>query len=72
MFADLHMHTRFSDGSDDARSFIENIKKSGVTVFALTDHDTVDGIEAIRAKLSDCDAFEIQTVHGLGYKAVIK
>ena len=53
MFADLHMHTRFSDGSDDARSFIENIKKSGVTVFALTDHDTVDGIEAIRAKLSD-------------------
>lgn len=53
MFADLHMHTRFSDGSDDARSFIENIKKSNVTVFALTDHDTVDGIEAIRAELSD-------------------
>lgn len=53
MFADLHMHTRFSDGSDDARSFIENIKKSGVTVFALTDHDTVDGIEAIRAELPD-------------------
>lgn len=53
MFADLHMHTRFSDGSDDARSFIENIKKSDVTVFALTDHDTVDGIEAIRSELSD-------------------
>lgn len=53
MFADLHMHTRFSDGSDDAYSFIENIKKSGVSVFALTDHDTVDGIEAISAALSD-------------------
>ena len=26
----------------------------------------------LRAKLSQCDAFEIQTVHGLGYKAVIK
>lgn len=26
----------------------------------------------LRAKLSDCSAFEIQTVHGLGYKAVIK
>ena len=26
----------------------------------------------LRAKLSDCDSFEIQTVHGLGYKAVIK
>ena len=26
----------------------------------------------LRAKLSECRAFEIQTVHGLGYKAVIK
>lgn len=26
----------------------------------------------LRQKLSDCDAFEIKTVHGLGYKAVIK
>ena len=26
----------------------------------------------LRAKLADCEDFEIQTVHGLGYKAVIK
>ncbi|MBP3645603.1 MAG: response regulator transcription factor [Clostridia bacterium] len=26
----------------------------------------------LRSKLSDCDAFEIKTVHGLGYKAVLK
>jgi DNA-binding response OmpR family regulator len=26
----------------------------------------------LRSKLSDCNDFEIQTVHGLGYKAVIK
>ena len=26
----------------------------------------------LRAKLSECDSFEIQTVHGLGYKVVIK
>jgi len=26
----------------------------------------------LRAKLADCNTFEIQTVHGLGYKAVIK
>ncbi len=26
----------------------------------------------LRSKLSSCDSFEIQTVHGLGYKAVIK
>ena len=34
---------------------------------------TVDVYMAkLRSKLSDCDAFEIVTVHGLGYKAVIK
>lgn len=26
----------------------------------------------LRSKLTDCDAFEIRTVHGLGYKAVVK
>ena len=26
----------------------------------------------LRSKLANCDAFEIKTVHGLGYKAVIK
>ena len=26
----------------------------------------------LRSKLSDCDVFEIKTVHGLGYKAVVK
>lgn len=26
----------------------------------------------LRSKLSECDSFEIKTVHGLGYKAVIK
>lgn len=26
----------------------------------------------LRAKLANCDSFEIRTVHGLGYKAVIK
>ena len=26
----------------------------------------------LRSKLAECDAFEIKTVHGLGYKAVIK
>ncbi len=26
----------------------------------------------LRGKFADCDAFEIKTVHGLGYKAVIK
>ena len=29
-------------------------------------------ITKLRTKLSDCDDFELLTVHGLGYKAVLK
>lgn len=43
------------------------------------DADTASGprtvdvyMTKLRAKLADCDAFEIVTVHGLGYKAVLK
>ncbi len=43
------------------------------------DADTTSGTRTVdvymtklRGKLADCDAFEIVTVHGLGYKAVIK
>ncbi len=43
------------------------------------DVDTAAGTRSVdvymtklRSKLGDCDDFEIQTVHGLGYKAVIK
>lgn len=43
------------------------------------DADTASGTRTVdvymaklRSKLADCDAFEIVTVHGLGYKAVLK
>lgn len=43
------------------------------------DADTMSGTRTVdvymtklRSKLSDCDSFEIVTVHGLGYKAVMK
>ena len=43
------------------------------------DSDTASGTRTVdvymtklRAKLANCEDFEIVTVHGLGYKAVIK
>ena len=43
------------------------------------DADTASGprtvdvyMTKLRGKLADCDDFEIVTVHGLGYKAVLK
>lgn len=40
---DLHIHSNYSDGSDTLNDLIEKIKTQGVKIFALTDHDTIDG-----------------------------
>ena len=43
MKADLHIHSNNSDESDNTNELLNNLKKSGVEIFALTDHDTVEG-----------------------------
>ncbi len=42
---DLHVHSNKSDGSLSPSDLVLEAKKKGLTAFALTDHDTVDGIE---------------------------
>lgn len=39
---DLHMHTTFSDGSDDLVSLISRVKEAGISTFSITDHDTAE------------------------------
>ena len=48
--ADLHVHSTFSDGTLTPTEIVKLAKKTELDAFALTDHDTVDGIpEAIEA-----------------------
>lgn len=42
---DLHSHSTFSDGRLSVDALLERATEKGVDVFALTDHDTVAGIE---------------------------
>jgi hypothetical protein len=49
-FADLHLHTRYSDGTFTPRELVEHAVKLGFTAIAVTDHDTLDAIpEALAA-----------------------
>jgi predicted metal-dependent phosphoesterase TrpH len=43
MFADLHLHTNFSDGTYTPEELAGHAKRQGLAVVALTDHDTVEG-----------------------------
>ena len=42
-FADLHLHTSFSDGTFTPEELVLQAQKNGLACIALTDHDTVQG-----------------------------
>ncbi|MFZ7134210.1 MAG: PHP domain-containing protein [Eubacteriales bacterium] len=41
--ADLHIHSKISDGSETIDEIIKIAKQKGLTHIAITDHDTLDG-----------------------------
>lgn len=55
---DLHTHSAVSDGTEPPAAVIEQARRSGVDVIALTDHDTDRGIAQAR---------EAATSAGLGF-----
>lgn len=46
MRADLHLHSTYSDGTDSVEFIIDKAKVLGLGMIAITDHDTVDGVES--------------------------
>lgn len=46
---DLHMHTIASDGTQTPEALLNEIIEKDIKVFAVTDHDSVDSIEAMLA-----------------------
>jgi len=43
VFADLHLHTTFSDGTFTPEEVVSQAQRHGLRALALTDHDTVEG-----------------------------
>ena len=60
-FADLHLHTFFSDGTFTPEELVERASKLGFSAIALTDHDTVEGCE--RAAVA-CAAAQMEFISG--------
>jgi len=60
--ADLHLHSHHSDGLLTPEALIELCASRGVTLAALTDHDTVAGCESARLA---CDRHGLQHVTGV-------
>lgn len=61
VFADLHLHTRFSDGTYSPEEVVRLAHRHGLQAVALTDHDTVEG--CVRAAAA-CRQYGIEFVTG--------
>ena len=75
---DLHTHSTASDGRYSPSEVVKKAFERGVKYLALTDHDTVSGIEEANAEAEKLDihfipgvelstTYKGETVHILGY-----
>ncbi len=78
MIVDLHCHSTASDGALAPAVVVARAHERGVRVLALTDHDTLEGLDEARSAANDLDMQLINgielscmwggaTIHVLGY-----
>ena len=48
-YIDLHVHSTASDGTLTPSELVQEAVSANLLAFALTDHDTVDGIKEAKA-----------------------
>ena len=63
---DLHVHSTASDGTYTPSELVTYAVEKGLTAFALTDHDTISGLEeAIKA----ASVFDIEVIPGIEFSS---
>lgn len=66
--ADLHIHTYLSDGTFSPKQVLEISHKLGIACIAITDHDSIDGIEPV---LKLAKSYEIEVIPGVELTAEV-
>ncbi len=59
---DLHLHTTASDGRSSPEQLVQAARRAGLRVLAVTDHDTIAGLESVAAH---CGQAGIEWVPGV-------
>lgn len=69
VYADLHTHTRCSDGVLSPEALVERVAERGVRVLSVTDHDTVEGVGTAQAA---AEAHGLQFVSGVELSVTVE
>ena len=64
---DLHSHTSASDGTYTSKELIERAKNNGLKGIAITDHDTVDGLEEGK---KEAEKLGIEFIPGIEFSCI--
>jgi len=60
--ADLHIHTHYSDSTSSPEEVIEQAHQQGLSCIAITDHDTIDGIQPT---VESARKYDIEVIAGV-------
>lgn len=71
---DLHIHSNFSDGTDSIKEIIDKVIDKGIHTFAITDHDTIEGVQSLlndKSQLEILDKNNIRFIRGIEFSSII-
>ena len=54
MRIDMHMHSTASDGQYTPTELVRKVKDAGIAIMALTDHDSIGGVEEAAGTAKEC------------------
>lgn len=73
MLVDFHMHSIYSDGVKSPEELLRHALECKLSMMALTDHDEIDGIKALRAAQKQLDPEKtIKIINGCEFSADYK
>lgn len=73
MLVDFHMHSIYSDGVKSPEELLRHALDCNLSMMALTDHDEIDGIKALRTAQQDLDPNKtIKIINGCEFSADYK
>lgn len=61
---DLHMHTKYSDGTDDCIELLQKAEEKKLTHISITDHNTVEAYKMLE-KINEKDYYKGKIINGI-------